>query len=51
MRWTLLREVLPTMDRYIPTPVPIALHQLKVSDFVYDDPVVRVKVGHPETAS
>ena len=44
-------EALPTTDRYISTPVPIALHQLKVSDFVYDDPVVRVKVGHLETAA
>ena len=38
-------------NRYILTPVTIALHQLKLSDFVYDDPVVRVKVGHLETAA
>jgi len=44
-------EVLPTTDRYIPTPVPIVLHQLKLSGFIYDDPVVRVKVGHLETAA
>ncbi len=44
-------EVLPVTDRYIPTPVSIMLHQLKLSGFVYDDPVVRVKVGNLETVA
>lgn len=48
---TVFPEALQIANRYILTPVTIALHQLKLSDFVYDDPVVRVKVGRLETAA
>ena len=36
--------VLPPVNEYISSPIPIVLGQLKLSDFIYDDPVVQVKI-------
>ncbi len=49
-------EPLPIQDpqptsRYIVTPIPVALHQLQVSDFIYDDPVVQVRVKQLDTGA
>jgi translocation and assembly module TamB len=36
--------LLPSVNEYISSPIPIVLGQLKLSDFIYDDPVVQVKI-------
>jgi len=36
--------VIQTANEYISTPIPIVVHQLTLSDFTYDDPVVQVRV-------
>lgn len=41
----------PSVSRYLATPIPIALHQLQVSDFLYDDPVVQVRVKQLDTGA
>jgi len=43
--------VLPSVNEYISAPIPIVLHQLTLSDFIYDDPVVQVKVKSLATAA
>lgn len=46
--------VTPTVvapNAYTSTPLPIVLHQLQLSDFTYDDPVVRVKLQQLTTAA
>jgi Uncharacterized protein conserved in bacteria len=40
-----------SVNSYISTPIPIQLGRLKVSDFLYDDSVVQVKVKELNTAA
>lgn len=43
--------MLSPVNEYISSPIPVVLHQLTVSDFIYDDPVVQVKVKSLATAA